>query len=61
MTVGHNPTFETLVAALPRVPVPAVSGGFATCGLATFDLPVDTWAEVAPHMAEVLGVFTPPY
>jgi phosphohistidine phosphatase len=61
MTVGHNPTFERLVATLPRTPVPVLSGGFATCGLAVFDLPVAGWAEVAPHLADVIGVFAPPY
>jgi len=61
MIVGHNPTFEALVAAMPRSPVPALSGGFATCGLAVFELPIATWEETAPRIAEVLGVFQPPY
>jgi phosphohistidine phosphatase len=61
MTVGHNPTLEALVATLPRSPVAALLGGFPTCGLAVFDLPAGPWVEVAPRLAEVIGVFVPPY
>ena len=61
MTVGHNPTFEALAAALPRLPAPALMGGLPTCGLAVFDLPVAAWSDVAPRLAEVVGVFFPPY
>jgi phosphohistidine phosphatase len=61
MVVGHNPTFEALVAALPRAPVSSLAGGFATCGLAVFRLPVRRWDEIAPRIASVLGVFLPPF
>lgn len=61
LVVGHNPTMEALVAAMPRVPVAALSGGFATCGLAVFNLPVRRWDEVAPRTGVVLGVFAPPF
>ena len=61
MVVGHNPTFEALVAAMPRSPVPSLSGGFATCGLVVFNLPVRRWDEIAPRTAAVLGVFLPPF
>jgi len=61
MVVGHNPTFESLVAAMAESPPPSLSGGFATCGLAVFELPVPTWSEIAPHVAAVLGVFVPPF
>ena len=61
MIVGHNPTLEALVAAMPARPVPALSGGFATCGLAVFTLPVRRWEEIAPRTAGVLGVFLPPF
>jgi phosphohistidine phosphatase len=61
MVVGHNPTFEALVAAMPRRPVAALSGGFATCGLAVFELPIRRWDEIAPRTAVVLGVFVPPF
>ena len=59
MVVGHNPTFETLVAVMPRAP--AHMGGFATCGLAVFNLPLRRWDEVAPRIGAVLGVFLPPF
>jgi phosphohistidine phosphatase len=61
MTVGHNPTFETLVAAMPGVPSPTLAGGFPTCGVAVFELPVEAWADIAPHLADVVEVFAPPY
>jgi phosphohistidine phosphatase len=61
MIVGHNPTFEVLVAGLPRVADPALSGGFATCALAVLSFPVSGWAGVAPETADVLGVFVPPF
>ncbi len=61
MVVGHNPTMEALVAAMPRQPTPALSGGFATCGLVVFELPIRRWDEVAPRTAWVLGVFVPPF
>jgi phosphohistidine phosphatase len=61
MVVGHNPTFEALVSAMPRRPVASLSGGFATCGLAVFELPVARWDEIAPRTATVLGVFVPPF
>ena len=59
MVVGHNPTFEALVAVMPRAP--AHMGGFATCGLAVFNLPLRRWDEVAPRIGAVLGVFLPPF
>jgi phosphohistidine phosphatase len=61
MVVGHNPTFEDLVAAMPATPDPAIVGGFATCGLAVFRFPVRTWGQIAPRTAAVLGVFLPPF
>jgi phosphohistidine phosphatase len=61
MVVGHNPTLEALVTAMPRRPVAALSGGFATCGLAVFELPVKQWDQIAPRTAAVLGVFVPPF
>ena len=61
MLVGHNPTFEAFAAAMAASPHPAPMGGFATCGLAVFDLPVQRWDEIAPRTAEVLGVFLPPF
>lgn len=61
MVVGHNPTIETLVGALPKVPVAALLGGFATCGLTVFNLPGRRWEEIAPRTADVLGVFLPPF
>jgi len=61
MVVGHNPTFESLVGAIPAKPAPALSGGFATCGLAVFGLPARRWEDIAPHTAKVLGVFLPPF
>jgi phosphohistidine phosphatase len=61
MIVGHNPTFEVLVAGLPRVGDPALSGGFATCAVAVFSFPISIWADVKPETAEVLGAFAPPF
>jgi phosphohistidine phosphatase len=61
MVVGHNPTFEALVGALPREPVRSLADGFATCGLVVFSLPVGRWDEVVPETAGVLGVFFPPF
>ena len=61
MVVGHNPTFEALVAAMPSAPVPALAGGFPTCGLAVFRLPIRLWDELAPRTAAVMGVFVPPF
>lgn len=61
MIVGHNPTFETLVAAMPATPVPALSAGFATCGLAVFNLPTRSWEDVTLGIGGVLGVFEPPF
>ena len=61
MVVGHNPAFETLVAALPKSPIPSLKAGFGTCGLAVFDLPVRRWDEIVPRIATVLGVFHPPF
>jgi phosphohistidine phosphatase len=61
MTVGHNPTFEALVSALPKSPVAALMGGFATCGLAVFSVPGRRWEEIAPRTADVVGVFLPPF
>ena len=59
MVVGHNPTFEALVAAMPKVP--GHMAGFPTCGLAVFGLPLGRWDEIAPRIAAVVGVFLPPY
>ncbi|MGH9046094.1 MAG: SixA phosphatase family protein, partial [Acidimicrobiales bacterium] len=61
MVVGHNPTFEALVAAMARQSGPALTGGLATCALAVFELPISRWAEIAPRSGAVLGVFTPPF
>jgi phosphohistidine phosphatase len=61
MVVGHNPTFEALVGAVAESPPSSLTGGFATCGLAVFEIPVPEWAEIAPHTAAVLGVFVPPF
>jgi phosphohistidine phosphatase len=61
MIVGHNPTIETLAAAMPASPAPALAGGLATGALAVFTLPVRRWEEVAPRTAGLLGVFAPPY
>jgi len=61
MVVGHNPTFESLVAAMAQSPPPSLTGGFATCGLAVFELPVREWSKIAAHTAGVLGVFVPPF
>jgi len=61
MVVGHNPTFEALVGTMPRTPVASLSGGFATCGLAVFSLPIRRWEEIAPRISTVLGVFVPPF
>jgi phosphohistidine phosphatase len=61
LVVGHNPTLEALVAAMPKSPVAVLSGGFATCGLAVFHLPVRRWDEIAPRIGAVLGVFVPPF
>jgi phosphohistidine phosphatase len=59
MVVGHNPTFEALMGALPRVP--GHMAGFPTCGLGVFNLPLGRWDEIAPRIATVVGVFLPPY
>jgi phosphohistidine phosphatase len=61
MVVGHNPTFEALVAGLPTSPSGSLKGGFATCGLAVFDLAVRRWDEIEPRTATLLGVFHPPF
>lgn len=61
MVVGHNPTFEALVTALPQSPVASLMGGFATCGLAVFRVPVRRWDEITPRISSVLGVFLPPF
>jgi phosphohistidine phosphatase len=61
MAVGHNPTFEVLVAVMPKTPVPELSGGFPTSGLAVFNLSGESWSDIGPRLADVLGVFHPPY
>jgi phosphohistidine phosphatase len=61
MVVGHNPTFEALVAAMPTSTGGSLKGGFPTCGLAVFELPVGRWDEIVPLSATVLGVFHPPF
>jgi phosphohistidine phosphatase len=61
MVVGHNPTFEALVAAMPQRPDPMLAGGFATCGLAVFSLPIERWDQIAPKTAGVVGVYVPPF
>ncbi|MGH8997643.1 MAG: hypothetical protein ACRDYB_16735, partial [Acidimicrobiales bacterium] len=61
MVVGHNPTFEALVVAMPARPDPLLSGGFATCGLAVFSLPVDRWDQIGSRTAGVVGVYVPPF
>ena len=61
LVVGHNPTFAALAAAMPQAPVTGLAGGFATCALAVFNLPLRRWDEIAPRIGVVLGVFAPPY
>jgi phosphohistidine phosphatase len=60
MVVGHNPTFEVLVATMPTSTPGSLKGSFATCGLAVFEVP-GRWDEIALRSATVVGVFHPPF
>ncbi len=62
MVVGHNPTFEALVAALPESPDPVALGRLrAPAGWPCSTSPVARWDEIAPRIATVFGVFLPPF
>jgi phosphohistidine phosphatase len=75
LLVGHNPTMYRLALELSaeddgdetagrpsrRGREALVAHEFPTCALAALYLPVDGWDEVRAGIAELRGLFTPPY
>jgi phosphohistidine phosphatase len=61
MLVGHNPGLQSLVLALASEgdALGEVRAKFATGALATIELDVDTWADVAPGTGRLTGLVTP--
>lgn len=75
LLVGHNPTMYRLALELLVEGGEDATNGFAarsgrealvaqefpTCALAALYLPIDEWCDVRGGIAELRGLFTPPY
>jgi phosphohistidine phosphatase len=75
LLVGHNPTMYRLALELLVEGGDRATNGFAarrgrqaleahefpTCALAALHLPIDRWSDASGGIAELRGLFTPPY
>jgi phosphohistidine phosphatase len=59
MVVGHNPTAQALAVSLEKKR--DERRAFPTCALAVYELPAETWADVALGTGRLLGLFAPPF
>lgn len=61
MLVGHNPGLQALILELAATgdQLERVRGKFPTGGLATIELDVETWQDVAPGTGRLVALVTP--
>ena len=61
MLVGHNPGLQELILDLATTgdQLERVRGKFPTGGLATVELDVEKWEDVAPETGRLVGLVRP--